>query len=79
MSHCLNRVAGIPYLRSVRAHERPQMTGVYRSYVDLSDLLPSFIFSFVLLYFPLGTVFYILGALMAVVGFVAWRYLPRTM
>jgi MFS family permease len=75
----LDGVGGIPYLRSVRAHERPQMTGVYRSYVDFSDLLPAFIFSFVLLYFPLGTVFYILGALMAVVGFVAWRYLPRTM
>ena len=54
------------------------MTGVYRSYIDISDLLPSLTYSIVLLYFPLGTVFYILGALMAVVGFFAWRYLPRS-
>jgi hypothetical protein len=75
----LDGVGGIPYLRSVRAHERAQMTGVYRSYVDLSDLLPSLIYSFVLLAFPLGTVFYILGVWLAVVGLVAWRYLPRSM
>jgi MFS family permease len=75
----LDGVGGIPYLRSVRAHERPQMTGVYRSYIDLSDLIPSFIYSFVLLAFPLGTVFYILGVAMAVIGFVAWRYLPHSM
>lgn len=75
----LDGVGGIPYLRAVRAHERPQMTGVYRSYIDLSDLLPSLIYSFVLLAFPLGTVFYILGVWMAIVGLVAWRYLPRSM
>ncbi|MGE0238206.1 MAG: MFS transporter [Parvibaculaceae bacterium] len=75
----LDGVGGIPYLRSVRAHERPQMTGVYRSYIDLSDLLPSLIYSFVLLAFPLGSVFYILGAWLIIVGVVAWRYLPRSM
>ena len=75
----LDGVGGIPFLRSVKAHERPQMTGVYRSYIDLSDLLPSLIYSFVLLAFPLGSVFIILGAWLAVVGFVAWRYLPRSM
>jgi MFS family permease len=75
----LDGVGGIPYLRSVRAHERPQMTGVYRSYIDLSDLLPSLIYSFVLLAFPLGSVFYILGIWLGIVGFVAWRYLPRSM
>jgi MFS family permease len=75
----LDGVGGIPYLRSVRAHERPQMTGVYRSYIDLSDLLPSLIYSFVLLAFPLGSVFYILGIWLAIVGLVAWRYLPRSM
>lgn len=75
----LDGVGGIPYLRSVRAHERPQMTGVYRSYVDLSDLLPSLIFSGVLLFFPLGSVFLILGAWLAIVGVVSWCYLPRSM
>ena len=41
--------------------------------------IPSLIYSFVLLAFPLGTVFYILGVAMAVIGFVAWRYLPHSM
>lgn len=75
----LDGVGGIPYLRSVRAFERAQMTGVYRSYVDLSDLLPSLIYSVVLLALPLGSVFCILGVWLAVVGFLAWRYLPRSM
>jgi MFS family permease len=75
----LDGVGGIPYLRSVRAHERAQMTGVYRSYVDLSDLLPSLIYSVVLLVLPLGSVFCILGVWLAIVGFLAWRYLPRSM
>jgi MFS family permease len=75
----LDGVGGIPYLRSVRAHERPQMTGVYRSYIDLSDLIPSLIYSFVLLAFPLGSVFYILGAWLAITALVSWRYLPRSM
>lgn len=75
----LDGVGGIPYLRSVRVHERPQMTGVYRSYIDLSDLIPSLIYSFVLLAYPLGSVFYILGAWLGIVGLVSWRYLPRSM
>src|SRR5262245_48771549 len=75
----LDGVGGIPFLRSVKAHERPQMTGVYRSYVDLSDLLPSLIYSFVLLVFPLGAVFGVLGIWLAIVGLIAWRYLPRSM
>jgi MFS family permease len=75
----LDGVGGIPYLRAVRAHERPQMTGVYRSYIDFSDLLPSLTYSFVLLAFPLGSVFCILGVWLAIVGLVAWRYLPRSM
>jgi hypothetical protein len=75
----LDGVGGIPFLRAVRAHERPQMTGVYRTYIDLSDLIPSFIFSFALLVFPLGSVFCILGIALAIVGSIAWRYLPRSM
>lgn len=75
----LDGVGGIPYLRSVRAHERPQMTGVYRSYIDFSDLIPSLVYSVALLFLPLGSVFWILGAWLTVVGLVAWRYLPRSM
>jgi MFS family permease len=75
----LDGVGGIPFLRAVKAHERPQMTAVYRTYIDFSDLIPSFIFSFALLYFPLGIVFVILGLGLAVTGLVSWIYLPRSM
>lgn len=75
----LDGVGGIPFLRAVRAHERPQMTGVYRTYIDLSDLIPSLTFSFALLVLPLGSVFCILGVALAVIGSIAWRYLPRSM
>jgi MFS family permease len=75
----LDGVGGIPFLRAVRAHERPQMTAVYRTYIDFSDLIPSFIYSFALLWFPLGSVFIILGLGLSVVGLVAFAYLPRSM
>ena len=75
----LDGVGGIPFLRAVRAHERPQMAGVYRTYIDFSDLIPSLIYSFALLYFPLGTVFIILALGLAAVGVVSWAYLPRSL
>jgi hypothetical protein len=55
------------------------MTAVYRTYIDFSDLIPSFIYSFALLLFPLGVVFIILAVGLLAIGFVAWAYLPRSM
>lgn len=75
----LDGVGGIPFLRSVRPHERARMTPVYRTFIDSSELIPSFIFAFALLYFEIGSVFVILGAGMALVGLLSWRYLPRSM
>jgi hypothetical protein len=75
----LDGVGGIPFLRAVRPHERAQMTAVYRSYIDFSDLIPSFIYSFALLVFPLGIVFTLLGLGLSVIALVAWAYLPRSM
>jgi hypothetical protein len=75
----LDGVGGIPFLRAVRHHERQQMTAVYRTYIDLSELIPSFIFAFTLLWFDIGTVFIILGLCLALVGLVSWRFLPRSL
>ena len=41
--------------------ERPQMSAVYRTYLDLSDLLPPLAYSVVLAFFGLGAVFATLG------------------
>lgn len=75
----LDGVGGIPFLRAVHHHERQKMTAVYRTYIDFSELLPSFVFAFVLLFMPIGTVFVILSVALAAVGLVAWRYLPRSL
>lgn len=74
----LDALGGIPFMRSVRAFERPQMTSVYRTYIDLSDLIPSAIFSLLLSCFDIRAVFIASGLFALVVAVVA-RHLPRSM
>lgn len=69
----------VPFLRAVRAHERPQMTAVYRTYLDASELLPSLAY-FVL--FHLGGfagAFAGLAAVLAATGWLTRTHLPRGM
>ncbi len=75
----LDGVGGIPFLRAVRPHERQRMTAVYRTSIEFSDLIPPFIFAFALLRFEIGVVFVVLGLWLGVMGFVTWRYLPRSL
>ncbi|MGE0213689.1 MAG: MFS transporter [Parvibaculaceae bacterium] len=75
----LDSVGGIPFLRSVRYHERAEMTGVYRTYIDIADLLPPFLYSLILFFFPLGSVFVVLGFWSLVCAWFAWRYMPKSM
>jgi MFS family permease len=75
----LDGVGGIPFMRAVKGRERATMTGVYRTYIDFSDLIPSFVFSIALGFFGLGAVFVILAVWLALVGLTAWIYLPRSM
>ena len=75
----LDALGSTPFLRAVRAYERPQMSAVYRTYLDFSELLPPLVYSVVLAFFGLGAVFATLGVFMAVCGWLTWRYLPRSM
>lgn len=75
----LDGVGGIPFLRSVRPHERQRMSAVYRTFLDLSDLIPSMIFAVALLWLPIGSVFVILSGGLAIVGVLSWIYLPRSL
>lgn len=75
----LDGVGGIPFLRAVRHHERQRMAAVYRTYIDCSELIPGFVFAFALLWLPIGMVFVILAVALAVIGFVSWRHLPKSM
>lgn len=75
----IDGVGGIPFLRAVRHHERQKMAAVYRTYIDCSELIPAFVFAIALLWLPIGAVFVILSGGLAAVGYVAWRYLPRSL
>ena len=75
----LDALGSSAFMRAVRSYERPQMSAVYRTYLDLSDLLPPLVYSIVLAFFGLGTVFATLGIFCAVCGFLTRYYLPRSM
>jgi MFS family permease len=72
-------VGSLPFLRAVHHHERAQMTAVYRTYVDISELVPTFIFSIVLLFLPVSAVFVFMGAWAIVCAWITWAYLPKSM
>lgn len=75
----LDAIGSTAFMRSVRAYERPQMAAVYRTYLDFSELTPPLVYSLVLAFFGLGSVFATLGCLAAVCAVVTWRYLPKSM
>ena len=75
----LDALGSSAFMRAVRTYERPQMSAVYRTYLDLSDLLPPLVYSIVLAFFGLGAVFATLGVFCAVCGLLTWRYLPKSM
>ena len=75
----LDALGNIPFIRAVRPLERPQMATVFRSYADLSSLMPAAVFSLLLLIFDnIGAVFIASGLFALGVGWVA-RHLPRSM
>jgi MFS family permease len=75
----LDAVGSAPFLRSVHVYERPQMTAVYRTYLDISELLPPLVYAVILGFTGLGGVFVALSVFCAVCGWFAWRHLPRSM
>ena len=73
----LDGLGPIPFLRAVRAHERAQMTTVYRTYLDISELLPPLAYFFAFMAFGFSGAFHVLAVLLLVCAIVAWRYLPK--
>jgi MFS family permease len=74
----LDALGSAAFLRAVRARERAEMTAVYRTYLDLSDLLPPLVYAIVLAFFGLGAVFVALGLFSLLCGWLSWRYLPKS-
>lgn len=75
----LDALGSTAFLRAVHAYERPQMSAVYRTYLDFSELLPPLVYSVVLAFFGLGAVFATLAVFTAFCGWLVWRYLPKSM
>ena len=74
----LDSVGNIPFLRAVRGSERAEMVTVFRTYIDLSDLIPVAVFTVLLRWLPVETVFVVTGAAMLIFAALA-RYVPRGM
>jgi MFS family permease len=74
----LDALGNIPFMRAVRSYERPQMTALFRTYIDLGDLLPGLVYLTLQGYFDLRSVFIASGLLTLAAGLVAAR-LPRRM
>ena len=74
----LDALGSTAFMRSVRSYEKAQMAAVYRTYLDFSELTPPLVYSVVLTFFGLGSVFVTLGILAAFCGFFTWRYLPKS-
>ncbi len=74
----LDALGTIPFMRSVRSYERPQMTAIFGTYVYFSDLLPGLAYLILQGYFDLRSVFLFCGLLTLAVGLVATR-LPKSM
>src|SRR5262249_50822086 len=61
----LDSLGNIPFMRFVRPSERNQMSPVFQTYIDLSDLLPSTIYSLLLSMFVFGA-FFLAGGLLPI-------------
>ena len=72
----LDALGNIPFLRSVRSYERAEMTSVFRTYIEASQLVPSMLFVPLLSVAPLHATFVLLGLIVLVSAWYA-RYLPR--
>lgn len=74
----LDALGNIPFLRAVHHYERSEMTSVFRTYIEASQLLPAAAYSIVLTVWPLPSVFIVLGLLLLVSAWYA-RYLPKSL
>lgn len=75
----LDGLGPIPFLRAVRAHERETMTTVYRTYLDASELLPPLAYFFLFMLAGFAGAFAGLATLLAAVGLLSLRWLPRSL
>ncbi|HEY4164334.1 MAG TPA: MFS transporter, partial [Dongiaceae bacterium] len=74
----LDSVAAVTFLRAVRAWERPQMSTVFSIYRDAASVIPPALFSILLSFFPLPSVF-LAVAIFALVCSLLALLLPKSL
>jgi len=74
----LDAVGSIPFLRAVRARERAEMTMVYVTFIQMSQLVPAAIFAILLSFFDFPVIFVAMSALLIWTGWIA-RWVPKSM
>lgn len=74
----LDAVGGIPFLRAVHAYERPEMTMVYTTFGNSARFACTAVFSVLLSFFPLESVFVVTGLAMALFAWLS-RHVPKSM
>lgn len=74
----LDAVGGVPFLRAVHAHERPEMTMVYTTFSNASRFACTAVFSVLLSFFSLEAVFIVTGLAMLFFARIS-RHVPRGM
>lgn len=74
----LDSVAMVTFFRAVRARERPEMTMVFGSYRDLAGLLPIALYSVLLTFLDLRSVFAAVALVLAACAYLC-RWVPRGM
>jgi MFS family permease len=75
----LDGVGGIPFMRAVKPRQRREMTSVYRTYFELSELLPGVFFMGLLSFFGTPIVFIAVSLLAGFMCVLTWRHLPKSM
>jgi MFS family permease len=75
----LDGVGGVPFYRAVKPRERQRMTSVYRTFFECAELLPGFLFMFLLLHFEIGIVFIVISVLSGFLAVLTWKHLPKSM
>lgn len=75
----LDGLGPIPFMRAVHPHERAQMTTVYRTYLDASELIPPFIYVFAFMIFGFSGAFFALAAMLAMTAWMVWVFIPKSL
>ncbi len=73
----LDALGGVPFYRAVHASERPEMTAVYRTYADASELVPPLVYGVLLTWFDLPVVFLALALVQLFGAWLSARFLHR--